>query len=236
VRWHELWEGNPILATPADVAKGERVHRLKNASGCRPYIRYPFTRDTGWHYTPGWSVNDYRGRLYLAPAERQTGVDLRATHGPYVLIEPSPKPDQPNRQWPWARYAAVVDACPAITFVQPVHARTKAVLPGTLQMPCQIFRETCGLLAATTCYVGPEGGLAHAAAALRIPAVAIFGGCVSVPVMGYVDHVNLADTSPETPCGRIRPCPHCVTAMEAITVEQVVGALRGVVARQEQPQ
>ncbi len=229
VRWHPLWDGNPILAPPADVPH-ERVQRIRNASGCRPYIKYPFSRDSGWTFRD-WRATDHRGRLYLSPAETIAGAALRDRLGAYVLLEPSPKPLQPNRQWPFAQYQQVVEACPDLHFVQPIHDATRAQLPGVEYVASGSFRETCGLLASACAYLGPESGLTHAAAALGIPAVAIFGGCIAVSVMGYDDHVNLVDDDPDTPCGNWRPCPHCVSAMARIPVDQVVSALRAQLAK-----
>jgi hypothetical protein len=233
VRWHELWTGNPVIASPSDVARGEPVQRISNASGCRPYLQYPFTRQTGWRFTPGWYARDYRGRLYLSEAEHAEGIALQQRLGDYVVIEPSTKPEKPNHQWPPARYAAVVVQRPDLAWVQSVHTHTRTRLMGVSAVACHSFRKTCGILAHATAYVGPEGGMAHAAAALGVPAIVIFGGCSSVEVMGYPDNVNMADDSPETPCCRVEPCAHCERAMASITVDRVVAALQQVLRTRE---
>ena len=230
-RWHPLWDGNPILATPTDVARGESVTRIRNASGCRPYIQYPFTVETGWTFTD-WRARDHRGRLYLHSSDELAGAKVRQ-HGRFVLIEPSPKPAQPNRQWSLDAYRALVARHRDLRFVQPIHEATRSRLPGIEHVPTHGFRETCGLLRAARLYLGPEGGLAHAAAALGVQAVVIFGGCISVETMGYPEHRNLVAETPGTPCGRYQPCPHCVVAMQSLTVEQVSHALTDVLERQE---
>jgi hypothetical protein len=53
----------------------------------------------------------------------------------------------------------------------------------------------------------PEGGLHHAAAALGVPAVVIFGGFIAPRHTGYAAHVNLF-TGGEA-CGMRLPCDHC---------------------------
>lgn len=228
-RWHELWEGNPIIATPAQVAAGEPVHRIRNAIGCRPYIRYPFTHQTGWTFTD-WRASDHVGRLYLTEAELSDGRALAASIGPFVVVEPSPiKTSNANKAWGFDRFRTLVTACPEVRFVQLQHPEA-IHLPGVTVVSVRTFRQACGVLAAAAAYVGPEGGLHHACAVLGAPAVVIFGGCCSVSTTGYPQHVNIADDGPGTPCGRWLRCSHCEAAMARITVDRVSGALRTLLA------
>jgi hypothetical protein len=81
-------------------------------------------------------------------------------------------------------------------------------------------------------YVGHEGGLHHAAAAVRLPAVVIFGGFITPAVTGYAEQVNL--TAPglgvahPLGCGRRVDCPHCADAIAQITPELVAQEVRKV--------
>jgi ADP-heptose:LPS heptosyltransferase len=87
------------------------------------------------------------------------------------------------------------------------------------------FRQACGILHAARLIICPEGGLAHAAAALGVPAVVLWGGCVSAETLGYPEHVNLVDDDPKTPCGMLKPCPHCEQAWRKLTVDTVLEAV-----------
>ena len=92
-------------------------------------------------------------------------------------------------------------------------------------MPAGSFIAACGLLSGATAYVGPEGGLYHAAAALGVPAVAVFGGYIDPANQGYDDprYVNLYEPMDgESPCGQRIDCPHCMKAMAKITPDLVV--------------
>jgi len=223
-RWDPLWEGNPIIAPPPRVEAGEPVHRIQNAIGCRPYIRYPFTHSTGWTFT-NWRAADHVGRLYLTERELAIGVDVRNALGRFVVLEPSPiAKSNPNKAWGFDRFVALVRAWPSQRFVQFKHPDSKLV-PCVTAVPVETFRDACGVLAASAGYVGPEGGLHHASAVLGVPAVVIFGGCTSVRTTGYPMHINLADDGPGTPCGKWVPCAHCREAMARITVEQVKQAM-----------
>src|SRR5262249_52788187 len=86
------------------------------------------------------------------------------------------------------------------------------------------FRDALCILSLARLYVGPEGGLHHAAAALGVPAVVIFGGFSSPRATGYPWHSNIA--APGKPCGSIAYCAHCREAMASITVERVLEAAR----------
>ncbi len=223
VRWHPIWQGNPILATPEDVARGEPVRKLMNAPGARPYIVYPFTEETGWTFNKSFRCRDHIAKIYLTPAEEAIGSATLDAFGPYVLIEPFTK--HVNFRWPMERWAAVVDACPDLQFVQHVHSDS-ALLPGVRAVHAT-FREACGLARWSSLYVRSESGMCHAAAALEARQVTLFGGCMDPDVMAfYPGQTVLADRRPKSPCGSWRRCPHCVEAMNRITVDDVALAIR----------
>ncbi len=89
------------------------------------------------------------------------------------------------------------------------------------------FREACGLVASADVYVRSESGLCHAAAALGVPQVTLFGGCMDAEVMGgYPGQTCVVDRGYGSPCGSWKACAHCKDAMDRITVAQVAAALR----------
>lgn len=221
-RWSPIWDGNPILARPEDVAAGEPVRTVVSGPNCRPYIVYPFTKETGWTFHPAFRCRDHVAKIYLTPAELALGVKARQTYGAYVLIEPYTK--HGNFAWPLEKWTALVAACPDVTFVQHVHADSVRVL-GAHPVPAT-FREACGLIAEAAVYVRSESGLCHAAAALGTPTVTIFGGCMDAEVMGgYPLQTCLVDDGPGTPCGAWNPCAHCAEAMQRLSVDIVAEAL-----------
>lgn len=218
-RWHEVWEGNPAIAKPPITYKARRV---RNATGCRPYIKYPFTRNTPCRFT-GWRARDYVGRIYLTDAEAAWADSVRTFNGRYVVIEPSANTqNNPNKVWMWDRWIAVIQQFrDRVPFVQPVH-KTSVVAPGVIPVKCG-YRHAAALISRSVMYVGTEGGLHHAAAALDRAAVVIFGGFIKSQITGYPIHHNIEDGGPA--CGRYTPCTHCREAMERITVDQVASAV-----------
>lgn len=224
VRWHAVWDGNPVLARPEDVASGEQVNFLRNARGCRPYLQYPFAASGALRFSD-WQARNNVGRIFLTEAERKIGLTLRGAIGDYVLIEPSQSSySNPNKAWPFDRFVELVASSPHVQFVQTLH-ETSRPLPGVCIIGTSSFREACGVLQSAVAFVGTEGGLHHAAAALDVRAVVIFGGYVSPRTTGYATHVNLADDGADSPCGQYHPCEHCRSAMERISVTEVKLAL-----------
>lgn len=222
-RWHEVWNGNPAIATPTAFARHASVQRLKNASGCRPYIVYPFTPKTGWTFNRSFRARDYVATIYLSDAERKRGERALAKYGPYVLIEPFT--DHQNFRWPIERWAQVVEACPDLTFVQHTH-RFCGLVPGAKAEPASL-RECFGLIASARTYARSESGPCHAAAALGVPTVTLWGGCMDADVLGgYPLQTSLVDRGPGSPCGKWERCAHCSACMDRITVDAVVAGIR----------
>jgi ADP-heptose:LPS heptosyltransferase len=81
------------------------------------------------------------------------------------------------------------------------------------------FRLACAVLANCRAFVGTEGGLHHAAAALGIPSVVLFSEFIGPDITGYKTHRNLRHAGPA--CGSRLPCQGCVDSMNAISVDEV---------------
>lgn len=230
-RWHEIWDGNPAIATLVEGRARHKVQVLKNASGCRPYIVYPFTAKTGWTFNKSFRARDYVAKLYLTDREKGRGVRARARYGQYVLIEPWTR--HVNFKWALQRWNELVEAFPDVTFVQHTHKDSRPVSRAKVEPAT--FREACGLLTGASAYVRSESGLCHASAALGIPTVTMWGGCMDADVLGgYPLRIDLVDRGPKSPCGSWEPCKHCASIMQSLTVDTVAEALRTALAMRKE--
>ncbi len=230
-RYHPLWIGNPRIAPPGRFfPKDHRPLIVKSAARCRPYIDYDRmkadfgrafpsrTYDVRYkHKKTPWRFTDHkckRGELFTRRLRKR----------PIVIIEPHCKIGvSPNRAWGWDNYQAVVNAID-VDWVQ-INEQGAPLLNGVRHKPADTFTRACELLSGSWAYFGPEGGLYHAAAALGVPAVAIFGGFVSPANQGYDEpaYVNLYEgMDGESPCGQRVPCGHCTKAMRQITPDMVI--------------
>ncbi|MCH8036601.1 MAG: hypothetical protein IIC53_05680 [Proteobacteria bacterium] len=207
-RRHPLWAGNPRIATPEAVARGLPVQTIVNGPGCRPYIDYGRTTETRWAYRD-WRATP--GELY--------GIEARKPRD-YAIVEPHVKAKaSPNKDWGWARWQALVRRLD-LDWVQLGPPGTR-LLDGVRTIETASFLAACRALTGARAAVLPEGGLHHAAAALGVPAVVIFGAMTSPANTGYDSHTNLFDAGSASPCGRRVACPHCARAMARIEPETV---------------
>jgi hypothetical protein len=230
-RWSDVWQGHPSVVHPSDRRK-VHAQKLVNGEGCRPYIAYPFTASRGITFT-SWRARDYVGTLYLTDDEKAFGQSIRSQIGPFYVLEPGVKSTTtPNKSWGVGRFSELVSEMRGTTFLRVSFDEPRG-FEGAHNLTVTSFRMACAVIAASDGYVGTEGGYHHAAAVLLKPGVVIFGGFISPETTGYPWHTNLADTGPGSPCGKWRPCEHCARAMERITVEQVVTAVRALAGQTE---
>lgn len=165
------------------------------------------------------------GDLFLTAEDMAIGERLPQ---PYIVIEPNIKKSvsADNKDWGWSKWEKLVDSLEGIAIVQ-ASADGKPRLsknhPQVKNARTASFREACGVLACAELFVGTDGGLHHAAAALGIKAVVIWGGYSSPKHLGYDEHINLHDGS--APCGSRRDCEHCRQKMSEISVEDVKNAI-----------
>jgi hypothetical protein len=220
--WHAIFAGNPNVTRLADVTPGDRIAWLGNYYGRRPYLDYSRTGPSRQFFRP------YRARpgdLFFSAAELEHAaavqVECRRRRGvPLVSIEPHAAYG-PNKEWGFERWQRVADAlADRATLVQPSYG--KPILRGVRAIDSPSFRTFAAVMKGCALHLGPEGGLHHAAAALGLPAVVVFGGRIHPDVTGYSFHVNLYRDAPGSPCGMIAPCAHCRDCLDSIAVEEVV--------------
>ena len=228
-----VFDNNPRLAAPRDLAAARPVQWLHNYGHHRPYHQptdHSHKRDKTqpWRFT-GWRVRDVGpGELYFTEAEIDTAQKARKAipPGPFVVIEPTLKRNAPpNKQWGFENYVAVTRTLSAngVRLIQLGPASTESI-PGVDFVVTDTFRQACAILADAALFLGNEGGLHHAAAALGVPAVVIFGGYTSPWNTGYEGHVNFYADHPDSPCGQRLPCDHCRVCMDSIAPAAVAEA------------
>jgi ADP-heptose:LPS heptosyltransferase len=223
IRWSPVWENNPIIIKPHE--RQQSHVRLINAGGARLYLDYermfseyrevfPSEKYTTrrLHQKTPYRFNDWksaRGELHF----------VKRGNPKYVIIEPMFKPIQKNRNWGFNNWQKVVNLCPDVPWLQ-INPKGSPRLYGVHHIPAQNFMDACRCMANAIMYVGTEGGLYHAAGAMFIPSVAIFGGFVSPHNQGYEESINLYD--PEgSPCGQRLPCRHCQKILQNIRPQTV---------------
>lgn len=207
-RWSEVFDHNPRVAR----AFSRESDRLLNAGGARPYIRAK--TNTHWFWQK-WDIAP--GELYLTDEEISRAFD----YGNGVLVEPNTKNPDGNKAWPFARWQELV-ASVDVPWIQvgPAGARR---LSGVRFVETATAREAFAVLSWSRLFVGTEGGLHHAAAALGVRAVVLWSEFISPVFTGYPTQRNIRKTT--AVCGSRMPCESCKASMAAITVNEVAAAV-----------
>src|SRR5262245_36105504 len=132
----------------------------------------------------------------------------------FIVIEPSVRDwTHANKYWGDGKYEAVAKHFLSVghRVMQFKHRDTQRLIDGVelIEAP---FRDAVAILQNARLYIGPEGALHHAAAAVGLKGVVVFGDFIPPQVTGYAIHRNLTGKS-NNYCGSLLPCEHCRRAM-----------------------
>jgi ADP-heptose:LPS heptosyltransferase len=220
--WSEVWENNPRIARKDEEGDFQFLYARPISTNMRPY--HLEKRPDRWVYNL-----DYRpdiGELYFDEEEKRWSQRF---NDDFVVVEPNIKAGaSPNKQWgvhKWAHFAYIANNA-GLKLVQ-MGLKNTSRLQASRFIETPSFRLACAVLSKAKAIVSGEGGLHHAAAALGIPGVVIFGGFTPVELTGYPMHRNLGVSLGDA-CGMRRPCRHCKNEMDKISPEQVLKHLKEV--------
>jgi len=204
--YSEVFDRNPKIANKLE--KGERFAWIANYPGNRPYIKRIHKDNFEFN-------NDFRvkpGELYPSNPQKDNG---------FILIEPNVKSEFKlgrNKQWSKDNWIELVKHLPEWR-----QMGTKDFLDKSHAIVTPTFDDALNVLAGAKLLITTDGALHHAAAALGIPAIVLWGGVASPENLGYESHINIWHG--DEPCGSYaKECEHCRKAMNKITVEEVLEA------------
>ena len=231
---------NPnIIMDPKKIDKNKSIHFVNNYPGNRPHIDYSksIKGKNAWNLnfkpTPGElffskDEKDYAKKIF-AEANSFCKQNQKYNHKGIIFIETtSVKINDPrmgfkhtNKDWGNQNWDSLINKLKKdYLILQPLHKHS-GKFHGVFSFNCS-FREACAVMDLSNIYVGPEGGFGHVAAALKKPAVVIFGGWITPKVTGYDFHENVYIDIEDSPCGVFSyNCEHCKTCMKKITVPMI---------------
>lgn len=243
VHWSEVFATNPYILQQGEVAQG--VMCMSDYPGHRLYIDYdkcryePDPKDTNkGTITQFYFRRDFSaptGELYFNPKEKEQALAFRSSVGGkgFILLEPRVKGQfsGKNKAWSSANWIKLVEALEGcgLPLVQPVNPTMGGIalreFGNVLTCVTKTFRQAAALVAASNLFVGTDGALHHAAAAVGTDAVVLWSGYSSPKHFGYKDHANLGHFDFNNPTGELKPSQFCKENMEKITVEEVHAAI-----------
>ena len=146
----------------------------------------------------------------------------------FIVMEPNvawQRTVNVNKDWGAGKYEKLAKALieRGYMVVQCIHGNSRRKLPGAHHVSTATFHQAIQIMSACDLFIGPEGGNHHAAAAIGIPAVILWGGWSPPETMGYRTHINLTGGATEA-CGITYPCSHCRRAFDNISIDEVYQA------------
>jgi hypothetical protein len=216
----QVFQNNPNILFPGNDRRG-KVEWIAFHKGSRGYNKQG---DGRWIWNMDWRC--IPGEVHLGVNEKSVG---RRYGDGFAVIEPHVVPwksSAANKRWPLERYQAVADSLrdAGVKVAQFVNPDGGVLLNNVHKLKAKSFRDAISILKHAALYIGSEGGMHHAAAAVSIPGVVLFGGFIPPTVTGYETHTNLVGS--DYFCGSFATCPHCADAMAAISVDTVVKAAK----------
>jgi ADP-heptose:LPS heptosyltransferase len=216
VMWSEVFDNNPYIVRRPPPTR--HCNRLVSGGGVRPYIEMKTAARWYWRqYKP------VPAELFFTPAEKTFAEPYRGK----VLVEPEVKNNgHSNKAWPfnrWVELTQILDL-PWLQCASP--GSTRSLPSNVAQVHTPNFRLACAVLSVCKAFVGTDGGLMHAAAAVNVPAVILWSEFTSPAICGYKSMTNLRHAG--SPCGNRTDCKSCRLAMSRITVDEVVNAMKGI--------
>ncbi len=192
-----------------------------NGSGVRPYIAVKTPTKWTWRrYKPK------PAQIVFTAAELNFAEPYRGM----VMIEPNVKNvGHDNKAWPYPQWAALAKQIQSENFaelVQCVSPASEMIPHGVTRVTTPTFRLAAAVLSVCKAFVGTDGGLMHAAAAVGTKSVILWSEFTAPDICGYKTMVNLRHAGEA--CGNRISCKGCRAAMEKITVTEVITALKGI--------
>ena len=229
---HLIFNNNPKI-TKSNFIDPEQQIWLESFPGKRPYIKSYDSKKIIWND----KFRAIKGEIYfdnneLSFAKNELLKIRNKSSKKIIFIEPSPKKNTDfkkqsdnnigkiNKRWDKNKWQELIyELKNKFVFIQNFHEQS--IKYHNCNPLKSSFREACSVLNLCDGFVGWEGGLSHAAAALNKKAVVLFGGFISPKLTGYELHENIYVDIKGSPCGKRDYCNHCEKCRNIITVEEV---------------
>jgi hypothetical protein len=136
--------------------------------------------------------------LFLSEQDEAYGAELTRKYGPFAVLHVQSAGPLGLKDIPPALCEAVVRRNPEVAWLQIGLKREQAVA-GTINLRGVGLRRSFAAIKSARVFVGPDSVFAHAAGALKAPAVVLFGPSAAA-VAGHPSAINLQLGKPCSPC------------------------------------
>ncbi len=188
----------------------------------------------------GIKVDVPKCHLYFDVREQQKIDELISEYGlhkSFIILEPETNQDWFGklRAWPEERWQEIVnwlqEAYPDHQRIQ-VGVGNAEPLEGVIDLKNKTsFREAALLMKRSALFIGTEGGLMHAASAVDVPALILWGGITLPEFAGYADQQKILCHYVDcAPCGNLGWCNNghkCMRSLKTSEVQKAITSLLG---------
>jgi ADP-heptose:LPS heptosyltransferase len=184
------------------------------------------------------SVKDPLPELYFTLLEAgrvKEFIDSKIGAESYIVVEPGTNKDWFGdlRSWPMDRWQELVyhikKTYPKLLVLQ-VGLTDTQLLEGVVDLRGRTsFREAALVIKNSSLFIGTEGGLMHAAAAVNAPSLILWGGITLPSFAGYQNHQKILSNFVScAPCGQLGWCDNdniCMKSIETYAVNEQVNRI-----------
>ena len=215
----DIFAHNPNIARPAQERQDNLIWQ--------PHYKKVFSYCTYDGKNRKWLWNrNYKaqpGEFFFTPQELACPVEK-----PFIVLEPNiawQRQVNFNKDWGDGKYEALGKRLrnDGHRVVQFIHGNSRRKIDGAHQIPTPKFHQAAAIMSHASLIIAPEGANHHAAAALGVPSVIVWGD-FSPHTMGYDGQIKLSGSAPLQACGHVFNCPHCRKVMDSISVDEVYHA------------
>ncbi len=229
----EIFEGNPyVIHLPFSQSANYKIARILELLGVvkkithvdyyqeghppKKHILQLLSERLGLRKTPSHP-------LIMLSDEEMSARLLPSSEKPWVAIQSTGIKDwTDNKNWGASNFNEVVRLLSdRYCFVQ-LGNKGDPVLDGVIDRTGDLsFRKVFCVLNQCSSFIGQVGFLMHAASALRLPSVIIYGGFEAPWQSGYIENINLFTKLHCSPCWLEEKCPWDKKCMTEITPARV---------------
>ncbi len=186
----------------------------------------------------GYSIPQQKCSLWFTKQEEAEVRELLYNtniNSPFIAVEPDTNTDWFGdlRAWPMENWQELInnllEKYPNHQVVQIGLGKT-GILEGVLDLTDKTsFRSAALVMKKSTLFIGTEGGLMHAAAAVDAPSIILWGGITLPEFSGYPHLHDIVCLYVEcAPCGNLGWCDFSHRCMKGISVERILSSVRAV--------
>tara|TARA_Y100000741_G_scaffold359621_1_gene340540 strand:- start:1624 stop:2430 length:807 start_codon:yes stop_codon:yes gene_type:complete len=222
-----IFEGNSAIIQANEIKSTDKIKWIKNFPGSRPYRKYEKINHK-LKYTWNYSFKAKPGEIFFKDNELEFATQViekikNISSKKIIHIEPNVKIKKGylNRDWGLVKWQKLVNRLKDnFHFIQTTFGNQN-LLSNVTNIKNVNFRTACAIMSKCDLFLGTEGGFHHAAAAMNLKAIIIFGGFIDPEITGYDIHKNIYIKHTNSPCGSKNKCDHCSECMNLITVDLI---------------